>query len=95
MRVVATRVLCAVTLITAGLAVPFMGTASAKDIAKPISANAPALKVTFTTVGQNGALTFSGIKNQVVAVTTSAGTYAANCDVMVPSADSQGATRPS
>jgi hypothetical protein len=83
MRATAIRVLCLVTLITAGLAVPLASAAAAKDISKPVSANGPALKLTFTTVGQNGALTFSGIKNQVVSVNTSAGTYAANCDVMV------------
>src|SRR6476659_8515032 len=83
MHAVTIRVLCAVTLITAGLAVPLVGTASATDISKPISANGPALKLTFANIGDNGAITFSGIKNQVVNVTTSAGTYAANCDVMV------------
>jgi hypothetical protein len=70
-------------LITAGLAVPLAGTASATDISKPISANGPALKLTFANIGDNGAITFSGMQNQVVNVTTSAGTYAANCDVMV------------
>src|SRR5204862_4634401 len=83
MRVVAVRVVCAVALITAGLAVPFIGTASATDISKPISANGPALKLTFANIGDNAAITFSGLKNQIVNVTTSSGTYAANCDVMV------------
>lgn len=83
MRGIALRGLCVSALVASGLAVPLAGTASAKDVKKPISANAPALKVTFGALGDNGALTFSGIKNQTVKVKTSAGTYAANCDVMV------------
>ena len=83
MRAVTLRVVCAVTIIAAGLAVPLAGTASATDISKPVSANAPALKLTFAAIGDNALLDFSGLNNQVVKVTTSAGTYAANCDVMV------------
>src|SRR6478672_3516331 len=83
MRAVAVRVVCAVAIIAAGLAVPLAGIASATDISKPVSVNAPALKLTFANTGDNALLDFSGVTNQVVKVTTIAGTYAANCDVMV------------
>jgi hypothetical protein len=43
----------------------------------------PALKVTFTNPGDQAAVTFSALHNEVVAFATSAGTYAANCDVVV------------
>jgi hypothetical protein len=83
MHSVLARGICAVTLVAGGLVVASPGVASAVDISKPVSANAPAVTLAFANTGDNAALSFSGLKNQVVKVTTSAGTYASNCDVMV------------
>jgi hypothetical protein len=50
---------------------------------KALSPNCPALKLTFVNPGDQAAVTFSALHNEVVAVATTAGTYASNCAVMV------------
>ena len=73
-------------LLVSGLVVPVMQARPAFAAAvakKALSPNGPALKLTFTNPGDQAAVTFSALHNEVVAVATSAGTYAANCDVMV------------
>ena len=73
-------------LLVSGLVLPLAGgqpVFAAVLTKKALSPNGPALTLTFANPGDQAAVTFSALHNEVVAVATSAGTYAANCDVMV------------
>ena len=57
--------------------------AEAAVVTKVVSVNTAALAIDLSTAGKDGKVTFSGLTGQVVKVATSAGTFAANCDVNV------------
>src|SRR3954447_17279928 len=78
---VAALMLGAIAAVTApGLVSP---AAAAASTSKVISPNAKALKLSFTVPGKGARVSFSGLKDQVVRVTDSAGDFADNCDVML------------
>lgn len=81
----ATSLILAFTLSTSA-------SAAGADVTKAASPNGPLTKLTITTPGGNGLVTFTGIVNQVVSVATSAGTFVDNCDVNVSIVKPDGVT---
>ena len=90
-----------VTLLSIGIAtVGASGTNAARGdvpeasnvIKKALSPNGSALLIAFTTPGKTAQVSFSGLTGEVINVSTSAGTFAANCDVQLSLQNPQGST---
>ena len=82
-KLVSVTTCLAMAVATVGLAIATATVAEAAVTAKKINVNAQPVAVSVINPGDDGSASFSGLVGQTVTVTTSAGTFASNCDVLV------------